>query len=383
MIDSQNSRPKISLGIIAIMLITVIFGTVGGGMLGGIAGYLIALNQSPALTTIPQPSTVSFSATDQLPTMPTLSPTESNNAVVTENGSLIEAIDKVKPATVTVLNFVGSGRSGSGSGVIIDESGYIITNHHVIQGTRRLEVILSHGGRVSAQLVGSSPAFDLAVLKINRRDVPAVAGFGDSAALRQGERVAAIGSALGDFRNTVTSGVLSAHNRDLGNQSGLLQTDTPINHGNSGGPLINLNGEVIGINVMVLRGSARGDVAEGLGFSIPSNTARMVAKQLIETGRVEVPFLGVQPRTLNPQLSLENGLTVVTGSYIEAVVPNTAAAQSGIKQGDVILAVNGQAVDDAHPLRQLLLQHNVGDDIDLTIIRGADQFSLTVTLGKQ
>jgi 2-alkenal reductase len=188
---------------------------------------------------------------------------------------------------------------------------------------------------------------------------------------------------VGGFRNTVTSGVISAHNRTFpGKRHGLLQTDAAINHGNSGGPLVNLQGEVIGINVMVLRGNFGGDIPEGLGFSIPSNTAKMVAKQLIEKGHVEIPFLGVSPEDLNPQLSIEHNLSVVTGALITEVVPSSPAAAAGLKTGDVILAVNKQIVDDGHPLSQLLLQQQVGDSVDLTIVRGQDQFDISVTLGQ-
>lgn len=376
----HKKRSTSRLWLLILVLVTIILGTIGGGILGGVAGYVIALNQPITSIVPPQPSNVSVSTADLLPAAPTLTPAEEGNAVITENEALIAAVEEVKPATVTILNYNARG-GGSGSGVIIDRAGYIITNNHVLQGARRLEVIFSHGGAVSAQLVGSTAEFDLAILKIDAQYVPAVASFGDSAALKQGERVAAIGSALGGFRNTVTSGVLSAHNRDLGSQSGLLQTDAAINHGNSGGPLINLQGEIVGINVMVLRGNIGGDVPEGLGFSIPSNTAKMVAKQLIETGQVEVPFLGVSPVTVNPQLSMEYGLSVVTGSLIEQVVPRSAAAAVGLQKGDIILAVGGQMVDDAHPLRQLLLQHTVGEEVNLTIVRGNDQLDIAVSLG--
>jgi 2-alkenal reductase len=378
----HKPRSVSRFGIAIVVIFTVLFGTLGGGILGGIAGYVIALNQPTASLTIPEPSNVSVSTADMIDA-PALTPSEgANPAVVTENEALIAAVEAVKPATVTILNYNSAG-GGSGSGVIIDQAGYIVTNYHVVQGARRLEVIFAHGGDVSAQLIGGSPEFDLAVLKVDAAQVPAVATFGDSAELKQGERVAAIGSALGGFRNTVTSGVVSAHNRILGNQRGLLQTDTAINHGNSGGPLVNLAGEIVGINVMVLRGNISGDVTEGLGFSIPSNTAKIVAKQLIETGEVQIPYLGVGYSDLNPQLSMENQLSVVSGSLIEEVLPGTAAATVGLRSGDVILTVNGKQVDDAHPLSQLLLLHNVGEEITLTIVRGSDRLDVEVRLGSR
>lgn len=379
--EEPKARSKSRIGLILLVLLTVMFSVIGGGLLGGIAGFVIARNQSINPVAIPQPANISASPGDLVPAAPTFTPVERNkSATAVDNDPLVAAVEAVKPATVTILNFNSRG-GGSGSGIIIDRAGYIITNNHVVEGARRLEVIFSHGGMVPAQLVGGSADFDLAVLKVEAQHVPAVAKFGDSSALKQGERVAAIGSTLGGFRNTVTSGVVSAHNRELGNQRGLLQTDAAINHGNSGGPLVNLRGEIVGINVMVLRGNFAGDLTEGLGFSIPSNTAKMVAQQLIETGEVEVPFLGVSYEDLNPQLSMENQLSVVTGALIGEVIRGTAADSVGLQRGDVILAVDDQLLDDAHPLAQLLLQHRVGDEIKLTIVRGNEQLDVNVMLG--
>ncbi len=365
-----------------LVLGTILLGTVGGAVMGGLAGFALAQNTKPepiALTDASMPS----SRTELKPEMQSSADITPEQKIVPENEALISAVEKVNPATVTILNQSFQGIS-SGSGVIVDKAGYIVTNHHVVADAEKIWVILSHGGRVEAQMVGSSADFDLAVIKIDADYVPAVAQFGDSSALRLGERVAAIGSALGGFRNTVTSGVISAHNRSLGGQNGLLQTDTPINHGNSGGPLINLNGEVVGINVMVLRGSGfSGDVAEGLGFAIPSNTVASVVKQLIETGHAEMPFLGVSYSVLNPQLSMEYGIPLTNGAYIEKVLPGFPAEQAGIKAHDVIIAINGRTVDDQHPLGQQLMMYSVGETIELTVIRGEKQLQIPVTLGKR
>ena len=205
------------------------------------------------------------------------------------------AVDRVGPAVVTIVNtqsvMGGRGRfpvqaTGIGSGVIVDSRGYIVTNYHVIEGQQSLQVIFSDGTEATARLVGGDPEHDIAVVKVDTA-VPAVAEFGDSGALEPGQAVVAIGSALGDFRNTVTAGVVSAVHRDLDetlqtNLSDLIQTDAAINEGNSGGPLIDLNGQVIGINVAVVRSTGyQGDTAEGLGFAIPANTARQIAAGLI------------------------------------------------------------------------------------------------------
>jgi 2-alkenal reductase len=206
-----------------------------------------------------------------------------------------EAVKQVAPAVVTVVNrqnvvsqrrgFQGQATS-SGSGVIISNEGYIVTNYHVVENQTSLEVIFSDGTTVPAQLVGSDPGSDLAVIKVQAA-VPAVAQFGDSDTLEAGQPVLAIGSPLGDFRNTVTQGVVSALHRDLEDSAGqglqdLVQTDAAINEGNSGGPLIDLSGKVVAINVAVVRDTGSiGDVAEGLGFAIPSNTVSEVANWLI------------------------------------------------------------------------------------------------------
>ncbi len=365
-----------------LVLGTILLGTVGGAVMGGLAGFALAQNTKTepfVLTDASMPT----SRTELKPVMQASADISDAQKIVPENEALISAVEKVNPATVTILNQSFQGIS-SGSGVIVDKAGYIVTNHHVVADAEKIWVILSHGGRVEAQMVGSSADFDLAVVKIDADYVPAVAEFGDSSALRLGERVVAIGSALGGFRNTVTSGVISAHNRSLGGQNGLLQTDTPINHGNSGGPLINLNGKVVGINVMVLRGGGfSGDVAEGLGFAIPSNTVASVVKQLIETGHAEMPFLGVSYSVLNPQLSMEYGIPMTNGAYIEKVLAGFPAEQAGIQAHDVIIAINGRTVDDQHPLGQQLMMYSVGETIELTVIRGEKQLQIPVTLGKR
>ncbi len=363
--------------------LAVMGGILGGAVIGGIAGYVAAGTVKPEMVVItPPPSAVSAESIHLTAVEPD-APADTVSAPLTENGMLMDAVEQVNPATVTVLNFQQAGMT-SGSGVIIDAAGYLVTNNHVIEGAEKLEVIMAHGGRVTAQLVGQTSDFDLAVLKIDSADVSGVAKFGNSSVLRLGERVAAIGSALGGFRNTVTSGVISAHNRSLGGQSGLLQTDAPINHGNSGGPLINLRGEIIGINVMVYRGNNfSGDVAEGLGFAIPSNIAQKVVQQLIETGRAEMPFLGVSYSALNPQVSMEYGLSVTQGALIERILSGTAAAEAGLQANDIILAIDDQPVDDRHPLSQLLLERSVGESVTLTIARGEEQQKIPVVLGKK
>jgi 2-alkenal reductase len=280
---------------------------------------------------------------------------------------------------VTVLN-QGFQGSGSGSGVFIDRSGYLVTNYHVVEGAQELAIIYAQGGTAPAQLIGAAPEFDLAVLKVNG-PAPVVAEWGDSGELPLGAGVIAIGSALGQYQNTVTAGVLSGFNRELGGFRGLLQTDAAINHGNSGGPLINLAGQVIGINAMVLRGG--GSEAEGIGFAIPSNVAQTVVERLVETGDARPSFLGIQYQELNPQVVSEAQLTVNHGALLQEVLPGRPAAQAGLRVGDIIVAVNGQAVDDRHPLVSLLLEHVAGETVTIEILRAGATFQAELVLGER
>lgn len=354
------------------LVIMVIFAS------GAAVGALTYAWLTPAPTTPVQASFINAPAADALPAQPIAGlPTLAPATPATGADPLVLAVSRVTPATVTVIVNDGS----SGSGVFIRADGYLVTNNHVVEGGSRFEIIYADGSRVTAELVGAAAEFDLAVLKVADK-APAVAVLGDSGAVAPGSRVAAIGSALGGFRNTVTAGVLSAHNRRLGDLDGLLQTDAAINHGNSGGPLINLAGEIIGINVAVVRGSGT-DAAEGLGFSIPSNTVRVVAEQLISNGRVVRPYLGITFEPLNPQLASESGLSVVQGAYVQQVVANGPSAQAGLKVGDAIVALGGQAIDDQHPLPQVLLQYRAGQSLELTVARGDSQFKLTVMLSQR
>ncbi|MFZ1630850.1 MAG: trypsin-like peptidase domain-containing protein [Anaerolineae bacterium] len=354
------------------LVIMVIFAS------GAAVGALTYAWLTPAPTTPVQASFINAPAADALPAQPIAGlPTLAPATPATGADPLVLAVSRVTPATVTVIVNDGS----SGSGVFIRADGYLVTNNHVVEGGSRFEIIYADGSRVTAELVGAATEFDLAVLKVADK-APAVAVLGDSGAVAPGSRVAAIGSALGGFRNTVTAGVLSAHNRRLGDLDGLLQTDAAINHGNSGGPLINLAGEIIGINVAVVRGSGT-DAAEGLGFSIPSNTVRVVAEQLISNGRVVRPYLGITFEPLNPQLASESGLSVVQGAYVQQVVANGPSAQAGLKVGDAIVALGGQAIDDQHPLPQVLLQYRAGQSLELTVARGDSQFKLTVMLSQR
>ncbi|MFC1976282.1 S1C family serine protease [Chloroflexota bacterium] len=182
-------------------------------------------------------------------------------------------------------------------------------------------------------------------------------------------------------RNYVDLTPMSGFNRELGPLRGLLQTDAAINHGNSGGPPINLAGQVVGINTMVLRGGLSD--AEGLGFAIPSNVAMKVVERLIEKGEAQPSFLGIQYQELNPQLASEEGLSIIYGALLQDVIPDTPAAQAGLHPGDVVVAINSQMIDDRHPLVSLLLEHVAGETITLDVLRDSETFQATLTLGER
>ncbi len=354
----------------------------GGGILGGAWVW-------HRLATAPQP-TPPATATPAQPGLLHVSSTEIETAIT-------QAVEKVSPAVVTVvgripgqMTFFGPtpDRQVSGSGVIISEKGYILTNNHVVEGTTELRVIFADGSEQKAHLVGADPYADLAVLQVPG-PVPAVATLGNSDLLKPGETVIAIGSPLGAFRNTVTVGVVSATGRNLDTgkgyqMEGLIQTDAAINHGNSGGPLVNLAGEVIGINTLVVRGSGlTGDVAEGLGFAIPSNTARAVAEQIIAQGYVARPYLGIRWQSVTPAIARRYGLPAEWGVYVVEVIPQSPAAQAGLRHGDIIVQIDATPLDEQHPFINALFDHQPGETITLKVYRGRRPLDLQVTLGER
>ncbi|MGQ9483142.1 S1C family serine protease [Chloroflexus sp.] len=380
------------LVLIFVFLLGIFIGVAGGAATGGLVSYLVARQTvaqvAATVTTLnAQPVIASngTSSSNQTVTQPV--------EIVSVSDAMVEAVKRVAPAVVTVT-VTGSTGQGSGSGVIISDQGYIITNNHVVSGGNRYYVLFADGTRREAELVGTDSLNDIAVLKVDG-EVPGVAAIGDSSALQPGETVLAIGSPLGNFRNTVTAGVVSALNRSVpgSGMEGLIQTDAAINSGNSGGPLINLRGEVVGINTMVVRndlGFGTSAPVEGLGFAVPSNIFANVADQIIRTGQVRYPFLGITYLMIDGEVAAEYNLPVQNGAYINAgisgqpaVLPNTAAAQAGLREGDIILAVNDQRLDGTVSLRQLLLQYRPGDTVELTILRDGQEQRVSVTLGER
>ncbi|HKP53517.1 MAG TPA: trypsin-like peptidase domain-containing protein [Chloroflexia bacterium] len=306
------------------------------------------------------------------------------------------AVRVTGPAVVTVINQLSGDNTrigplgsptASGSGVVVDQRGYIVTNNHVVEDQKSLEVIFSDGKKVPATLVGTDPFSDLAVIKVDTQ-VSTVAQFADSDLLEPGQPVVAIGSALGDFRNTVTAGVVSALHRDIEDAGStalrnLIQTDAAINHGNSGGPLIDLEGRVVGINVAVVRGAGLGgDVAEGLGFAIPSNTARTVVDQLVSKGAVERPFIGISYQPITPQIAAYYELPREQGILVSEVVADGPADKAGIKAKTIITKFDGVELTSSTSLLEVLMKHKVGDSVQMTILApdSTNESEVTITL---
>ena len=309
--------------------------------------------------------------------------------------SITQSVQKVGPAVVTVVGTVPgqmtifgptSDQMVSGTGFFISDQGYILTNNHVVEATKEVNIILSDGTQQKATIVGTDPYSDIAVLKTNGK-APAVAKLGNSDVLKPGESVIAIGSPLGNFKNTVTVGVVSATGRSIDSGNGyqiedLIQTDAAINHGNSGGPLVNLVGEVIGVNTLVVRNTNSGDVAEGLGFAIPVNTAQAVAQQILEKGYFARPYLGISFQPINPEIAARYGLPAQWGVYITRVASNSPASKGGLQEGDIITKVGDVALDETHSYVNTLFMFQPGDQVTLTVVRDNKEVQVQVTLGE-
>ena len=270
---------------------------------------------------------------------------------------------------------------GLGSGVIVHSDGTILTNHHVVDGAEQIKVELSNRRSFNAKLVGSDAPSDLAVLKIDAKDI-AVLALGDSDRVRVGDIALAIGNPLG-IGQTVTAGIISAKSRSTGLSDGsfedFLQTDAPINQGNSGGALINARGELIGINSQILSTSG-GNI--GIGFAIPSNMARNVMDQLTKTGKVHRGQLGIAIQPVTSELADQFGLSDTRGILVAGVAENGPAAKAGIRRGDVIVAFNGQPVSDGNTLRNQIASTPPGTQVQLTVVRDKREQRIPVTLGE-
>ena len=272
-------------------------------------------------------------------------------------------------------------RSGLGSGVIISTDGYILTNHHVVDGAEQIKVDLNDNRTLDAKVVGSDQPSDLAVLKVDAANLPVLA-LGDSDKVRVGDVVLAIGNPLG-IGQTVTMGIISAKGRQTGMSSGsfedFLQTDAPINQGNSGGALVSTNSELVGINSQILSPSG-GSI--GIGFAIPSNMARTITDTLVKTGKVRRGQLGITVVKLNSEPAKELGIKETKGVGVAQVQPGSAADRAGLRKGDVITSFNGVEMTDPNVFRNLVASTAPGTDVSLTVIRDGREQQIRAKLGE-
>jgi serine protease Do len=269
-----------------------------------------------------------------------------------------------------------------GSGVIVTSDGTIVTNNHVIDGATEIKVELADKRDFTAKLVGTDPQSDIAVLKINASGLPTLP-LGDSSKLQVGDVVLAIGDPFG-IGETATMGIVSAIGRGMNQQierfEDFIQTDASINPGNSGGAMIDLHGDLVGINTAILSGGSGGN--QGIGFAIPINMARNVMTQLVEHGKVIRGYLGLLPQDVSPEIAKEFGLSEPTGALVGSVEADKPAARAGLKRGDIILKVNGQPVTSANDLRLRISQTAPGTPVDLTIWRDSKTQDVKVQLGE-
>ena len=272
---------------------------------------------------------------------------------------------------------------GAGSGVIVSEDGYIATNNHVIEDAMEVKVVLGDNRTYEAQVVGTDPTTDLALLKIDEIDLPTLS-FGNSEVLDIGEWVLAVGNPF-EFRSTVTAGIVSAKGRNINilrEKNGLqiesfIQTDAAVNPGNSGGALVNLRGELIGINTAI---ATQTGTFSGYSFAVPSNLVRKVIQDLKDFGEVQRALLGISIRDVNAELAEEKNLAVLKGIFVNAVNNNSAAEEAGIESGDVIVGINDKIVNSVAELQETVALNRPGDEVSVTFLRGSDKRTALATL---
>ncbi len=303
---------------------------------------------------------------------------------------VLPSVVSVTTTLVTTNGYFQSTSQGAGTGVIISKDGYILTNKHVVNGASQLSIVMNDGSvHKDVKLIGVDPLNDLAFLKMDKpTKIIIPAKLGDSSKAQVGQKVLAIGNALGEFKNSVTSGIISGKGRPITAQGGtvsgeslenLLQTDASINPGNSGGPLVDLSGQVIGINTAIAADS------QGIGFAIPVNAAKGLIKGLVENGKVQRAYLGVSYVTLTPEIAERFNLPATQGAYVydadgNSIIANSPASKAGIQNKDVILSVNGVKIDQNNGLSLLLAGYSSGDKVTLNVLRDGQKKDIDVTL---
>jgi serine protease Do len=350
---------------------------------------------SISIETSPPPAPAQTAPPAETPSQPQVSPinpTWTPPAVIPESAEMpdfISVIARVKPSVVaintksTVFNiFTGSTiQEGAGSGWIVSKDGYVVTNNHVVEGAEEVEVTLDDERNFTANVIRTDPLTDLAVVKIDATDLPALQ-IGDSAKLQVGEWVVAIGNALG-LGTSATKGIISALGASVPVSAGqtltdLIQTDAAINPGNSGGPLVNMKGEVVGINSVKIAEVG----VEGIGYSISINTAMPIIEGLIKNGYVIRPWLGVGLYTVDASIARRYNLAVEQGAIITQIASGSPAELAGLKVGDVITSFNGKEVTDLNEMIKSIHASKVGDKAEIEYWRGKDKQSATVIMAQ-
>ncbi|HEY1249215.1 MAG TPA: trypsin-like peptidase domain-containing protein [Nitrososphaera sp.] len=302
---------------------------------------------------------------------------------------LINAVEKVSKSVVNIASvrmlhdqlFRVFPVEGVGSGVVIDEKGYILTNNHVIDDAERLKITLPDGTVLRGRVVGSDETTDLAVVKVESKQPLPATQLGNSDALKAGQIVIAIGNPFGLTGGpAVTAGIVSSLNRSIQTSTGvleLIQTDAAINPGNSGGPLVNTNGEVVAIN------TANMPYAQGIGFAVPINIAKAILKELIDKGKVTRPWIGVASMKVTPQLARYYGLPVTEGALIARVEPYSPADDAGLRKGDIVEEIDGDRIDDPSQLASHVHKKQVNDQVTVTVNRYGRLFQIPVPVDER
>jgi serine protease Do len=331
----------------------------------------------------PGPATASPTVSPPSP-LPSLPPLTGSNRIV-------RVVSRVSPAVLNVQAAVGEGQEGEGTGFFVRPDGIAVTNDHVVRGAFSIEVVTAEGGRFEARVIGGDPDADLAVLRVEGGGPFPTVPLGESGSLRLGQSVVALGFALGlEGGPSVTSGIVSALGRTINatdpnapggegarRYEGLIQTDAAINPGNSGGPLVDLAGRVIGINTAGVGAGA----AENIGFAIAIDRARPVIEHAIENPEAPAAYLGISTQTVTPAVAAAFGLSVDEGALVRAVGPGTPADQAGIREGDVIVAIEGRSVESTEEVGERILDFEPEQEVEVELARGEQSLSVTATLG--
>ena len=370
--SKKSQKPLIITFSIFGAIILLVLGLVGGTVLTRTLGP----NASPSLSTS----------------------ADGNQTVTDEESSIASVAEKVGPSVVSIVtqtrtnSYYGStSGEAAGTGIIVSKNGYVMTNNHVLEGATSVSVVDSTGELYEdATIIGRDPLNDIAFIKIKSDKEFTAAALGNSSTIRTGQQVVAIGNALGQYSNTVTSGIISGTGRPITADTGsgdtetltdLIQTDASINPGNSGGPLVNMAGQVIGINTAIV------EDANGIGFAIPVNATKGVLAGVLDTGKVSRAYLGVNYLTITPDVAREYKLDVNSGAYVYAssssspVASGSPAEKAGLKSGDIITKIKSETVGKDGSLSSILGEYRPGDKLTITYLRDGKEQTTTVTLG--